>query len=941
MILKLIKWYSLDKFEQAEDRRMARILLSIIHVYWFASLFIVFVDFIWWDRRLILPLLLGSGFQFVSFILLLQKKLLPSSFMSIGIYIFITTAAASTSGGIYDYAMMMYPIIILFAGLTAQQRGLLFSTVLVIVSLAWLTFGELYGWFIINKFHIPDWKDLLIASVLILIVVWAVYILVSNAQYGLTQTWRELAERMRAEEALKNSQTHLQALTDATQQSFVLMDRDANIQSFNRTATRNARVVFGEDMQEGDSMLKFILENERPQFVEDFNKALCGEIVAVEKLLASFIWREHWVSLTYNPAHTKDGSIIGVCLNTIDITERKHAENALHESEQRFRILVNSMEDIVYTLDLEQRYTGVYGQWIGKLGVKPEFFLGKTMSDVWGHQTARLHEIANAQALAGETAVYEWALSSFVREPQYYETSLSPLKNSEGSIVGLTGLGRNITEQRRHEAILHMRLKLLELSVTCTTDEIMQKALDEICLFTNSAIGFYHFVEPDQKTLSLQAWSTRTLNEFCKAEGKNMHYDIDQAGVWVDCIRQRRPIIHNDYASLSNRKGLPPGHAEVVRELVVPVYRSENVVCILGIGNKSTDYTEKDVESASYIADVLWEIVKRKQMEQSLRDVQSRLHLLGENLEEAMLYVYSHDAIGEPHFEYLSASMETLTGVKAEDAIQDSSNMFSIILPEYLSGLIELEAKSKEDMASFETEVRLRHAVSGEIRWALLRSTPRRRPDGSTVWYGVQMDITERKRDEKLLEEANEQLRVHVEEIEHLQVELREQALHDPLTGLYNRRYLSETMEREIKRMEREKNALSIIAMDIDYFKKINDTHGHQVGDKFLMEIASLLKKRVRGSDFICRYGGEEFLMVLPGVTTLSAQKRAEEIRRKCSEVIIQHDGKSLKVTMSFGVATYPVHGQKADEIIIKADKAMYKSKRSGRNKVTISDDIV
>jgi diguanylate cyclase (GGDEF)-like protein len=108
------------------------------------------------------------------------------------------------------------------------------------------------------------------------------------------------------------------------------------------------------------------------------------------------------------------------------------------------------------------------------------------------------------------------------------------------------------------------------------------------------------------------------------------------------------------------------------------------------------------------------------------------------------------------------------------------------------------------------------------------------------------------------------------------------------------------------------------------------------VGDKFLVGIASLMKKYARGSDIVCRYGGEEFLLVLPGTTPDVAAKRAEEIRQRCAKIIIQHEGKDLKMTMSFGVATYPPHGQETEEIIIKADKALYQSKNSGRNCVTV-----
>jgi len=105
----------------------------------------------------------------------------------------------------------------------------------------------------------------------------------------------------------------------------------------------------------------------------------------------------------------------------------------------------------------------------------------------------------------------------------------------------LQGLFHDITDRKRAEALIQIRLRLMEFSVTHSLKELLQKTLDEVCAFTGSTVGFYHFVEADQKTLSLQAWSTRTVEEFCKAVGSGMHYSIDEAGVWVDCIRERRP----------------------------------------------------------------------------------------------------------------------------------------------------------------------------------------------------------------------------------------------------------------------------------------------------------------------------------------------------------------------------------------------------------------
>ncbi|MDD2542209.1 MAG: GAF domain-containing protein, partial [Desulfuromonadaceae bacterium] len=154
---------------------------------------------------------------------------------------------------------------------------------------------------------------------------------------------------------------------------------------------------------------------------------------------------------------------------------------------------------------------------------------------------------------------------------------------------------RDISEQKRTQEILEARLRLMEYSLTHSIDELLRETLDEVENLTGSSIGFYHFLDSDQQVLTLQAWSTRTSTQFCKVEGNGNHYHISQAGVWADCVRERTPVIHNDYASLPHRKEMPAGHAAVVRELVVPVFRKGSIVAILGVGNKQTDYDQRDV----------------------------------------------------------------------------------------------------------------------------------------------------------------------------------------------------------------------------------------------------------------------------------------------------------------------------------------------------------
>ncbi len=189
----------------------------------------------------------------------------------------------------------------------------------------------------------------------------------------------------------------------------------------------------------------------------------------------------------------------------------------------------------------------------------------------------------------------------------------------------------NLVGRKLSPNFIEIRLALIDYASNHTLDELLTLSLDRVGELVKSPIGFYHFVGSDQKTLFLQQWSTRTLKDFCRAEGKGSHYSIDQAGVWVDCLHQKKAVIHNDYSLLPHKKGMPEGHAKVVRELVVPVFREGKAVAILGVGNKPTDYTQRDVRMVSYFADVTWEIVNQKRIEESL---QKTTHDLNERVKE-------------------------------------------------------------------------------------------------------------------------------------------------------------------------------------------------------------------------------------------------------------------------------------------------------------------
>lgn len=171
-----------------------------------------------------------------------------------------------------------------------------------------------------------------------------------------------------------------------------------------------------------------------------------------------------------------------------------------------------------------------------------------------------------------------------------------------------------------------------------------------------------------------------------------------------------------------------------------------------------------------------------------------------------------------------------------------------------------------------------------------------------------------------------------------LRERLRRQALHDSLTGLYNRRYLDETLPREIQRAARHQQPIGVIMLDIDRFKRFNDTYGHDAGDELLRTVGTFLQANTRGEDIACRYGGEEFVLILPAATLHEARQRAEQVRVGVSGLRVLHQGQTLEpISISLGVAAFPDCGLKADGLLRAADMALYQAKAAGRNRVQLA----
>ncbi len=191
--------------------------------------------------------------------------------------------------------------------------------------------------------------------------------------------------------------------------------------------------------------------------------------------------------------------------------------------------------------------------------------------------------------------------------------------------VGVTYLGagyergmvfvRDISERRLNQTLLEARVKLEDQSHGRDLAGLMQVILDEVEALTGSSIGFFHFADEDEQNLRLQAWSSNTVATMCTAAVEERHYPVQTAGVWAEAMRQRRPVIHNDYDALPDRKGLPEGHAPVHRQLTVPIFRRGRIVALMGVGNKEAPYHEGDLGLMEKLADLAWDLVENKIIE--------------------------------------------------------------------------------------------------------------------------------------------------------------------------------------------------------------------------------------------------------------------------------------------------------------------------------------
>lgn len=327
-------------------------------------------------------------------------------------------------------------------------------------------------------------------------------------------------------------------------------------------------------------------------------------------------------------------------------------------------------------------------------------------------------------------------------------------------------------------------------------------------------------------------------------------------------------------------------------------------------GLVSTSTVETRAGERKWVVAMITDIDAQKRAEQALRESEERLRFITENTHDVVWQLDS-----DLRFTYINRADERMRGVPRDEVL---GQLFRSLIPPTRQGVFDQamaagegvgEGVGEGDTIHFEVEMECK---GGALIWAEINSTPIRDPAGKITGYiGVTRDATQRR--------AKQQ-------------ELREQAIRDPLSGLFNRRYLAESLPRELARARRDNLPLSVMMLDIDHFKRLNDTYGHPVGDQVICRLAGLIQDGARSGDLPCRYGGEEFIVVLPNMTLESAVERAELWRRAFQEAVTVVGDETVTSTFSAGVVTFPTHGDTSETLIQSADSALYAAKHQGRN---------
>ncbi len=627
----------------------------------------------------------------------------------------------------------------------------------------------------------------------------------------------------------------------------------------------------------------------------------------------------------------KQGRTAGVILSVRDATQRLQEEEKLRHFASIFEhsndsIMTRTLDGIVTSWN--QGSERVYGYTSDEiLGKSISLIIPKDLSDEFQSILEKLRKGEPVDHLETKRLKKNGELIDVA-------LSISPLKDAAGNIVGASAISRDITEKKQLERMLEFRETLFR--------EICSGALDGI------------FCMDDTGKVTVWNGAAEKIFGYRAAEiiGKDIHHVLAPSGLSARYSAEIERFASTGEGSLVGKivelEAIRADRGMVPIELSVSSFQLNGKWNAVGVAR---------------------DISERREIQARLKESKEALEAEHNSIAEAnkMLSVQAEELQSHgAQMEYLTQLGEYLQVCATDEETHEVIGQFGGKLFPDTSGELLIFKESKNwivRVASWGEHVAARTGFPVGDCWSIRLGQPHLYNNGKPgprcphiapdvigclcvplVLMGeifgimhVEWKKTVDQEDEKLVTRLTGDAALALTNLR-LRKQLEDLSIRDPLTGLFNRRYLEEFFAQELIRSRRKSGALSVVMLDIDHFKRFNDTYGHEAGDAVLYELGKFFKREMRGSDVTCRYGGEEFIVLLPETTVDTAMRRAEQLRKSVKSLHVKFIDQILpEINLSMGVASFPGHGDSMEELIRKADMALYAAKEEGRDRVCVA----
>ncbi|NEO26453.1 MAG: diguanylate cyclase [Kamptonema sp. SIO4C4] len=723
---------------------------------------------------------------------------------------------------------------------------------------------------------------------------------------------------IQAEQALQDSEKRFRAIFEQAAVGMVLITLEGHFFRVNQTVCH----ILGYDRPE---LLALKFNTILPTAKRDYYQTAIAQLkqgqlphLSQETQLLHKngmpIWIKMTLALVQDQQTQQPKYFLGVFEN---IHRRKEVETALRESEERFRQLAETVQDVFWLYDpqteqilyVNQAYEQIWGRPCETIYNRPFSWLEAVYPDDQPMVKASLQS-----QFHGITTEKEFRILRPDGEMRWICDRAFPILNEQGVVDRIAGIATDITERKQTEQTLADKQHFIEKIANLTPNILyIYDLIEQRNIYSNQEINSLLGYSQDAIAQMGPQLFAQLMHpeDLTRLANYHQQFQAAQDGDILE-IEYRLKDIHGQW------------HWLISRDTIFSRTPDGKPRQILGT---ASDITERKLAEAALLnanlqlQDKVHELEMRNAEMQCLEDMNEFLQVCS-SVQEAYEGLATYL---QPMFPNCTGVLYVLNRENQKPTVVTSWGKLSSInytspLPDRLAPWLDFP-----DHCCSDAQVSLAHNYLCIPMIALGETLGHLYIQGQAMG---ELAIAKR----RFARTVTEHLALALANLE-LRENLRSQSLRDPLTGLYNRRYMEEALTQELRRAQRGEHTVGIILLDVDRFKQFNDTFGHNAGDRVLRVLSHFLKRNIRQSDVVCRYGGEELLLILPEATLADSYQRAEQIRQRVERLKIKHHGQRLgSVTISVGISGFPDHGETGEDLIQAADKALYQAKHQGRN---------